>query len=318
VTQVNGYIKRGLDSNEPQYPTFIPILLAFRPLDANFARFKPADFRVSPVRGKIGDVVCVIIETIEAWERPPISFWLDPARDYIVLRKHETLNGQDTARTDISYRNDPTYGWIPDAWKYSYVGNAGTDPMFWTDKVTASGINVPIPASEFQFEFPKGTRVTDLRNEPQERRRPARAAAAARKSPQHQSKPVYDPFADAVADVEAALKAAKQSNKRVMVEFGANWSAGCRDLGVVLKENAAVSADLQKSFVLVLVDTDTETGRKMQEKYVPKWQRYSIPHLAVLDSEGKVLRNDDTTGLGGDDFNPAKIRAFLAQCSPPK
>lgn len=150
-------------------------------------------------------------------------------------------------------------------------------------------------------------------------RRSPRRKAKEKAHPKPKPKPVYDPFADATADVEAAFKVARETNKRVLIEFGANWCPGCRDLGVVLKENAEVSRALNEHFVLVLVDTDTESGRQLQEKYVPKRQRNSIPHLAVLDPSGKVLKNDDTTALEvDDDYSVPKLQAFLAEWSPPK
>jgi thiol:disulfide interchange protein len=197
--------------------------------------------------------------------------------------------------------------------------------MSVTCKVISVSINQPIPASEFQIDFPKGTRITDLRNEQgrenaREKRRAEMAAnvmAARRRNPPP-AKACYDPFADAEADVEVALKAARETHKRVMLEFGANWCPGCRYLTVALKENPEVSADLKKSFVLVLVDTESETGKRIHEKYVPTRQRNSIPHLAVLEADGKVLKNDDTTKLGDDDFDPAKLQAFLAEWSPSK
>ena len=100
---------------------------------------------------------------------------------------------------------------------------------------------------------------------------------------------------------------------------GANWCPGCRDLGVVLKENADVAACVKKGFVLVLVDTDYDTGKKADEKYVPRRQRNSIPHLAVLDPTGKVLKSDNTQSLAdGDDYNFGKVKAFLAEWSPAK
>jgi len=41
--------------------------------------------------------------------------------------------------------------------------------------------------------------------------------------------------------------------------------------------------------------------------------------LAVLDSAGKVLRNDDTTALDGEDeVFVANIKTFLAKWSPSK
>jgi thiol-disulfide isomerase/thioredoxin len=314
------------------------LTLVFRPFDANFGGMNvadlrdPAKFRVRKQKGQIGNVACVVIET----ERHPgmqLSYWLDPARDYIPLRQHRTLNGEDRERLDFSYRADPACGWAVAGWTESTVGMGGEVFNPITDIITEFTINQPIPASDFQIEAPAGAKVQDWRIDRRSARQKAAEAAreakmkviaAAReaKGKAHakpKPKPVYDPFADAAADVEAAFKVARITNKRVLIEFGANWCPGCRDLGVVLKENGEVSTALKKDFVLVLVDTDTESGHQLQEKYVPKRQRNSIPQLAVLDPAGKVLKNDDTTAFEvDDDYSVPKLKTFLAEWSPPK
>jgi beta-lactamase regulating signal transducer with metallopeptidase domain len=314
------------------------LMLVFRPLHAKFGRINPTElrdpskFRVVAGRRKIGNIACVVIET-ELNPGMHISYWLDPARDYLPLRAHRTLNGEDRERVDIFYRVDPTFGSIPVGWKEASVGLGGALLGSATDTVTSFSINQPIPESEFEVETPPGAEINDSRIDGRSERekaedttRKAKIAAimAAREArrkatPGAKPKAVYDPFADAVADVEAALKAAKASNRRVLIEFGANWCVGCRDLSVVLKENAAVSTVLNRSFVLVLVDTQSETGRKIHEKYVPGGQRNSIPHLAVLDSTGQVLTNNNTREIeDGEDYAPAKIQTFLARWSPSK
>jgi hypothetical protein len=89
------------------------------------------------------------------------SYWVDPAREYIVLREHVVLNGQDYSRMDTSYRRDLKFGWIPNAWNFSSVGNRGTWLHSETATVTAYAINEPMHESIFQVEFPKGAQVTD-------------------------------------------------------------------------------------------------------------------------------------------------------------
>jgi beta-lactamase regulating signal transducer with metallopeptidase domain/thiol-disulfide isomerase/thioredoxin len=312
--------------------------LIFRPFDAHEEGIlaadlrDPAKFRVRRQRGQIGNIACVVIDT-DRNAGMYFSYWLDPARDYIPLRQHRTVNGEDRQRLDLSYQADAACGWAPVGWTDTTVGMGGKVLSPITDTLSEFTINQPIPASDFQIETPPGVRVQDWRNDRAEQRREAARAAwlakrkpiVARKEarekahPKPKPKPVYDPFADAAADVEAAFKVARETNKRVLIEFGANWCPGCRDLGVVLKENTDVSTALKRDFVLVLVDTDTESGRQLQEKYVPKRQRNSIPHLAVLDPSGKVLKNDDTTAFEvDDDYSVPKLKAFLAQWSPPK
>jgi beta-lactamase regulating signal transducer with metallopeptidase domain len=322
-------ITSGFKNNDGGFPGDRELMLVFRPLDAQFARINPTElrdpskFRVVAGGRKIGNVACAVIES-EPYPGLHRSHWLDPARDYLPLREHQTHNGEDSARCDIVYRADPTYGWIPVGWREEFVGEGGASLDALTDTVTGFSINQPIPASEFTIEAPPGAQINDDRpghRADRAKARDAKVAAlrAAREAKQKANPTPYDPLADAVADVEAALKAARETNKRVLIDFGVNWSPGCRDLSGVLKKNAAVSADLKRSFVLVLVDTESETGRKIYEQYVPKRQRNSIPHLAVLDSDGQVLTNNNTREFeDGEDYVTAKIQTFLARWSPSK
>jgi beta-lactamase regulating signal transducer with metallopeptidase domain len=310
--------------------------LIFRPFDPRFGGMSvaelrnPARFQVRKQKGKIGNVACVVIETEE---RPGMqaSFWLDPARDYIPLRLHRIDDGEDLARLEISYKADPTCGWIPIGWTEARVRSGVPAYATIVDTITDFMVNQPIPASDFQIDAPPNVTVQDLRIDRRSARRKARdaaldardakqkalAAARAAKEKVPKAKPVYDPFADPAADLAAAFKLARETNKRVLIEFGANWCPGCRVLGAVLKENAEVSAALKKDFVLVFVNTESESGRKLQEKYVPKRQQNSIPHLAVLDASGRVLKNDDTKAFEiDDDYSVPKLKAFLAEWSP--
>jgi thiol-disulfide isomerase/thioredoxin len=313
------------------------LMLAYRALHPIFGSIKatdlrdPSKFRVLAQRGKIGDVACVVIETKlnpgMLW-----SLWLDPARDYLPLREHRTMNGEDRIRIDLSYRADATCGWVVTGWKQANVGIGGMllNPVI--DTVTEFTVNQPIPASNFQLEIPRNAQVTDNRIKPRsEDQKRADAAQQAKmaaslaareakeraKSKPKPTKPIFDPFADAAADVEAALKVARVTNKRVLIEFGANWCPECRELGVVLKENADVAAAVEQGFVLVLVDTGTAAGQKLQERYVPPQRQWnSILHLAVLDPAGNVLVNDNTRAFqDGGDFVISTVKGFLAQWS---
>jgi hypothetical protein len=311
-------------------------MFVLRPLDKNLGRIQtselrdPSTYHVVAGRGKIGDVACVMIET----EHNPgmqESYWLDPNRDYLPLRKHVSFDGRDSARIDWTYRLDQTHGWIPSGWTDLWVGEDGASTCELCT-VTSYSINGPLPPSEFELEPPKGAEVQDLRDSTSLGRHVAKihaenaaalikAKARARelaRSPKREPKCIYDPFADAAADVDAAIKEAKQTHKQVLIDFGSNGSLA---LGLMLKEDVDVSAAVKKGFVLVLVDADFETGKKMFEKYAPKQQRF-IPHLAVLDVSGTVLENDDAMSLvepdpdirhrAGNAYRVSKVKEFLA------
>jgi hypothetical protein len=162
------HITSGFDESVHGLPGVRCAMLALRSLHANIGQIRiaklrdPAKFRVRARKGQIGDVACVVIET-EPHPGMQVSYWLDPARDYIPLREHRTLNGEDQERLDISYGANPACGWAPVGWRESIVGSGGTVLSVFTDTITEFTINQPIPASDFQIETPPGAKVQDWR-----------------------------------------------------------------------------------------------------------------------------------------------------------
>ena len=131
-------------------------------MDRELGSIDLSKFKVAPGVSKIGDVSCVVIETDIVRGRQH-SYWLDPARDYLVLREHRSLNGQDCMRIDLTYRLDPNFGWIPTGWTDAFAGAGGSLLSSCTDTVTDFTINQPIPDAEFKIEIPKGAQVNDMR-----------------------------------------------------------------------------------------------------------------------------------------------------------
>ncbi len=168
----------------------------------------------------------MVIETDDG-PRWQLSYWLDPARDYLPLREHRLRDGADHERVEFSYRADPRCGWALAGWTNANAGAGGSLSFPRTDTVIEFTVNQPIPASDFQIDPPPDVKVQDWRIDRRTARQKAREAAldaqdAKRKAlvaakeareklhPRPQAKPVYDPFADAAADVEAACKLARE------------------------------------------------------------------------------------------------------------
>jgi thiol-disulfide isomerase/thioredoxin len=128
-------------------------------------------------------------------------------------------------------------------------------------------------------------------------------------------RPIFDSNADADRQVAAALAMAKRDHKRVLLEFGGNWCGWCHLLGEAFLGNQEVAELLKKGFVFVAVESDTNPG--LLEKYVKNKGLRAYPHLTVLDADGNVLMNQETDVFtDGPNFDPAKIKAFLAKWSP--
>lgn len=112
----------------------------------------------------------------------------------------------------------------------------------------------------------------------------ALAATAARTSPPD----IYADPARAKSDLAAALHAAPESHKRILLDFGGNWCPDCHVLDSYLHDlsNRPV---LEANFILVHINI----GR--QDDNLDIAARYQIPldkgvpALAVLDEHGKLL-----------------------------
>jgi hypothetical protein len=160
------------------------LILVFRPFDARFkddskvAELRdPARFRVRKQKGRIGNVACVVIET-EPGRGTLLSYWLDPARDYLPLREHRMEDGEDRERVDFSYRADPTCGWALAGWTHANAGDSGSLWVPWTDTIIEFTVNQPIPASDFQIDPPPNVKVQDRRINRRAARQKAREAAS--------------------------------------------------------------------------------------------------------------------------------------------
>src|SRR5437762_631742 len=82
---------------------------------------------------------------------------------------------------------------------------------------------------------------------------------------------IYPEVARAGTDVEAALKSAAASHKRVLLDFGGNWCTDCIVLDRYLREPG--NAALLQKFVVVHVNV----GDKGITDNFPIAERYGIP-----------------------------------------
>lgn len=127
----------------------------------------------------------------------------------------------------------------------------------------------------------------------------------------------YDGSLDGKKQIEGALARAKSESKRVLVMFGGNWCKWCRALDGLFTSDDGVKQALEKSFVLLHVDSETNDALN-QELGDPF--RHGFPVLVVLDADGKPLHTQETASLEKADksvaHDPAKVLAFLEQWAP--
>ena len=123
--------------------------------------------------------------------------------------------------------------------------------------------------------------------------------------------PIYDEKADASQLITSALVMAKKENKRVLLQFGANWCVWCHVLHHLFESNRVIRKEIQLNYIAVLVDVNHGHNESTVEKYGQPTQ-LGLPVIVVLDSDGKQLVTQSVGEFGEDGgYSPKKVLAFL-------
>ena len=106
--------------------------------------------------------------------------------------------------------------------------------------------------------------------------------------PVARSGPLYDPNADARADIAAALTSAKADGKRVLLDFGADWCPDCHVLAAYL-HGAAGSRLVDASFHVVPIDVGYWDHNVDVAATYGSPITQGIPAVVVLTPDGKIV-----------------------------
>lgn len=139
---------------------------------------------------------------------------------------------------------------------------------------------------------------------------------------QRPAPPIYNPEADARAQIATALKSAKEDEIRVLLNFGANDDQASKAFATARR--SAALRFLSSEYKVVNVDVGRlDKNVEVARAYGVTPKADDLPALAVLDADGKVLaRSSGAAFRSGADpatHDPEKIAAFLKthQAPPP-
>ncbi len=128
---------------------------------------------------------------------------------------------------------------------------------------------------------------------------PARALTAPPQVPPGQPAPVahpYDAPAAAHDAVDAAVRKARQSGRRLLIDFGGNWCPDCRMLAGVM-QLAPVQGWITQNFVPVSVNVDhLNANMDIAKRYGVVIK--AVPTVLIVTPDGKLLNPDGTLTLG--------------------
>ena len=138
------------------------------------------------------------------------------------------------------------------------------------------------------------------------------AACAAQPAPAFGPGPIvpvahpYGPAEGAQQSVDAAFQQARQTGRKVLLDFGANWCPDCRILAGVLAQ-PGIAAWVSQNFIVVTINVDRAAGPTTEgERFNTNAdiaRKYgvtisAIPALLVVTPTGQLLNRDKALALG--------------------
>jgi uncharacterized protein YyaL (SSP411 family) len=124
---------------------------------------------------------------------------------------------------------------------------------------------------------------------------------------------IYNPDADAKADIAAAVKQAKAENKHVLLQIGGNWCPWCVKLHNFIATDSQIDSLLRADYVTVLVNVDKDKDKRNYDVLASLGnpQRFGFPVLVVLNQEGERIHTQDSWYLEQDkSYDKEKLMQF--------
>jgi len=254
------------------------------------------------------------------------QFWVDPERNFTIYKRAALVrfNGEDVwkeyTRTFSTDQEEVAEDiWLPTHFRYESLdvspGESTSEISWWYEGHASHWvINEKLSQSLFAYEFPPGTQVHDLRPGANPVEFISKLTSDRAKG-QTQREPIYDPQIDAKAQISAALERARREHKHVLLDYGGNWCGWCYKLHDVFTKNDEITPIIHDKYVLVMVDVNS--NQDVLLKYDKEEKQHGYPFLTVLDANGNVLINKDTSDLEQDTRHSVKkVTAFLTKWAP--
>ena len=123
---------------------------------------------------------------------------------------------------------------------------------------------------------------------------------------------IYDPSANAMADIARAVTIAKKSNKHVFVKVGGNWCGWCKLYDKFSNSDEDIALIMRQEYITVLANWSPENRNLEAMNYLGRPQRFGYPVFIIIDGNGNVLHTQDTALLEeGRGYNKNHVLRFL-------
>lgn len=129
---------------------------------------------------------------------------------------------------------------------------------------------------------------------------------------------LYNPQADAAADIAAAVKKAKAEHKFVLIQGGGNWCKWCVEFARFAKADPKIDSVINSAFIWYHLNYSRENENKAMYSKLGYPQRFGYPVFIILDGNGNRLHTQNSEYLedGKNSYDQQKVQSFLEMWSP--
>ena len=125
---------------------------------------------------------------------------------------------------------------------------------------------------------------------------------------------VYNPKADAIAELNEAVAKANAGNKHVLIQLGGNWCKWCRMFYKWSHENKTIDSLLTADYVVLHSNYSKENKNPELMKRLDYPQRFGFPVFVIMDGKGNRIHTQNTGYLeDGEGYSEKKVAEFLKQ-----
>lgn len=123
---------------------------------------------------------------------------------------------------------------------------------------------------------------------------------------------LYNPQANAKADIAAAVAKAKKADKHVFLQVGGNWCGWCIAFHKLVEETPELKEYLNANYETVLVNYSQENKNAAVLAELGYPGRFGFPVFVILDANGKVIHTQNSAYLEeGKGHSVKKVMDFL-------
>ncbi|WP_316840844.1 thioredoxin family protein [Pedobacter gandavensis] len=123
---------------------------------------------------------------------------------------------------------------------------------------------------------------------------------------------IYNPTANAQADLDAAVAKAKKEGKHVFVQVGGNWCSWCIAFHNLVDNTPELKKLLNDNYETVLINYSKENKNEAVLAKLQYPGRFGFPVFLILDGNGKLLHTQNSAYLEeGKGHSVKKVTEFL-------